>query len=242
MNKSFLLLCLTTAIAFTACNKGRDLSKERIKKMSSNRGYSTEYSYNTDGVLASTRTGEGGVTTYKREGNTILQQYADSVHNYFINTTLYLGSNGLVDSSVTHTPRGTYIKIYKHDADGYITGTEDFNDMGVINYTQSEYKDGNQVKTTVLDTAAQPALVVYYTYDLKKQNFPAYENYGMVFLGHDSKNLVSNIIQVSSKGDTLHNNVFHYYYDDKGRINSRTIYEQDKVLMDSTNYTFNDQK
>jgi YD repeat-containing protein len=232
------LIAIAGILLFTACNNKADFSKARVKKTSSVRG-STEYTYGADGNITTTKSSDGTFISYKYSGSTIAENMADSSRNLFINSTIYLNSSGLADSTVSNYQDEKYLKTYTHNAGGFITESRDYAMGQMQDLSSSEVKDGNQTTATISDSASKPMFKVFFEYFQDKPNSVNYENYGMKFLGADSKNLIKKMVQLLPTGDTLRVNSFSYHYDDKGRVTSKITFDMKRgIVADSTAYSY----
>jgi hypothetical protein len=236
MNKIFLSV-LAASVLLVACNQ-KESSKVRIKKMSSARGYFTEYTYSPDGNIATSLNSDGVKTTYKFSGNTVAENMTDSARSMFITSMVYLNSKGIADSTTAKDEHENYTKTYKHDANGYIIESKDYVSGKMSDMSNSVVKDGNQVQATVLDSVEQPIFTIYFEYYADKPNTLGYENYGMKYLGSDSKNLMKKFVQVLPKGDTIRVNNIHYHFDKDGRVSQKVIYDARGMMADSSTFTY----
>jgi len=231
----FALVVVTTILA--GCNKGGS-SDSRVKKITSNRGFTTEYTYSAENKISSTRNSDGSKTTYTFNGNTVAQQMSDSARGLFITSTMFLNAKGWTDSTRASDQSGTYVKAYTHDADGYITQSRDIVSGRMTDASSSVFKDGNEISATVSDSTSKPLFTVYFDYYTDKPNSLSYANFGMKFLGNDSKNLMKRFVQVLPSGDTFRVNSFVYHFDDKGRVSQKAMYDRRGALADSTTITY----
>ncbi len=239
MKNTLLFSCTVLIVAITGCNK-HDNSEARIKKMTSSRGFSTEYFYNTDGSISYFVNSDGAKTSYKFSGNTIAEQMNDSTRGMFVKSTIYLGGNGWVDSTTAQNEGNNYKTTYVHDAAGLIVESQNFAVGSMTDVSKYVVKDGNQISLTVSDSTNRPLVNRYFDYYTDKPNVISYSNHGMKFLGTDSKNLVKKIVQVRPTGDTSIAVTFKYYFDDKGRVIGKTAFDEGRhMLVDSTTFTYN---
>ena len=237
MKLRITILAAFAVLLLTACNQGA-AEKARVKKTTSIRGMNTEYSYNPDGTLSYTISAQGIKTTYTYSGNTVNEKMTDSLRGMSASSVVYLNSKGLADSTTEKDDRGFFAKTYNRDDQGFITSSVDYVSGSMVNTTNSVIKDGNETSTTISDSASKKLFTVYFEYYTDKQNSLTYQNFGMKFLGSDSKNPMKKFVQVLPTGDTIRTSTFNYHYDDKNRITQKVMYDSKGMMRDSTTYTY----
>ncbi len=230
-------MTLASSLLFVACNQGNNSSKVRIKKLSQARG-TQNFTYNADGKLITMSGTDGVKNTYSYNGKTITQNVADSAHNMFITSTVFLNAKGLADSSSAKDERGSYLKTYKHDENGFIVESRDFMSGALSRISKSIFKDGNQTQAIILDPTEKPLVNVYFDYYNDKPNSLAYQNYGMDYLGADSKNLVKKVVQIVPKGDTVRVTNFIYHFDKDGNVSQKAAYDAHGMMVDSSTFSY----
>ena len=235
MNKTFLLLTAIALLSITACNKGGGEAK--IKSVVG-RGFTTEYFYNKDGSIDYSKNSNGIKTVYKYNGNLINETLTDSAHGQSASSVVYLGSKSLADSSVSNEQGEHYVKTYTHDANDFIVESKDIVGGQVQNVTSSVFKDGNQVSASISDSASTKLFTIYFDYYTDKLTTITYQNFGMKFLGADSKNLIKKLVQILPTGDTVRAFSFNYHFDDKNRVTQKVMYAPNGQMVDSTSYIY----
>ena len=239
MKNVILSVLVITAIILGGCNKGGSPGEARVKKITSGKGLTTEFTYSADNRIQSTKNSDSTKADFTFTGNTITQHAADPVHGQSMNSTMHLDAHGYVDStSATDPTGGTYLKLDQHDADGYSLSSKEYMSGVLRRSTSSVVKDGNEVARTISDQESKPIATVYFEYFTDKANSLSSENFGMKFMGKDSKNLMKKFVQVLAKGDTVGTGTFTYTYDDKGRITSKTTHDGHGMSADSITVSY----
>ncbi|MDB5282707.1 MAG: hypothetical protein JWO06_1782 [Bacteroidota bacterium] len=226
------------AVAMMVSCNHNSAEKARIKKMISNRGMSTEYFYLADGNANYTVSANGVKTTYVYGTNSVTEKMVDSIRGGSFSSTMHLNAKGLVDSSTASDESGSYLKTYTHDDNGYTIDSKDYASGNLINGSNSVVKDGNESVLTVTDSASKKLVTVYFEYFTDKPNTLSYQNYGMKYLGAQSKNLMKKVVEIRPTGDTMRVTTLNYHFDDKDRVSSKLIYDQRGMLRDSTSYLY----
>jgi hypothetical protein len=236
--KNLLFIALVVGAAFLGgCNKGGSMSEYRVKVVSSSKGQSTEFIYSADNKIASIKTSDSTKVTFTFAGNTVTQSVSNPMNPTPRVQTFHLTSSGYVDSTVINGPMGNALTLNKQDADGYNTLTQEYYGGALKRSTQSVYKDGNEVTSTISDETMKPVGTIFFEYYTDKLNSFSNETRGMKFMGKDSKNLVKKVVQVLAKGDTVGTANFSYKFDDKGRMISQATYEKG-MAADSINISY----
>ncbi len=239
MKNLILSALIIASVVLTGCNKGGSSSAEyRVKNITSAKGMSTLFVYNTDNKIKSTQNSDSTKADFTYNGNTITQHAADVIHGQSMTSTLHLSAAGYVDSTTASDPSGTYLKLETHDADGYTTSSKEFMSGIMKRLTQSTFKEGNETVRTISDADSKPIVNIYFDYFTDKSNSLSAENLGMKFLGKDSKNLMKKYVQVLAKGDTVGTGTFTYKFDDKGRVIQKSAFDKAGMLADSTTFTY----
>ena len=233
----FTLALAVTVLVLAGCNKGGS-SDIRVKQIVSGRGFTSTYTYGADNRVVSIKNSNHSATTYTYNGNKITQAVADSARGMFINYNLHLNAAGYLDSTTASDPSGTYLKFDTHDADGYTTLSSEYISGTLKDASHSVFKDGNEISRTITDSAAKPLVTVYFEYYNDKPNTLSYENFGMKYIGKDSKNLMKKYAQVLPSGDTFATGSMVYKFDDKGRVSSKSMFDRRGTLSDSTTFTY----
>lgn len=238
MKNVMLTTVIIASVILTACNKGGgSFTDSRVKKISSTRG-GTEYTYTADNKIQAVKNADGSKTTYTYKDKSITQLRADSLHGMNITSNIFLNGAGYADSSIATDQSGSYVEIYLHDANGYITESKDMISGKLYNATISTFKDGNEVEREITDSSSKPRVKLFFDYYTDKSNSVGYENMGMKFLGNDSKNLMKKFVQVLPTGDTIRTMNFTYHFDDKGRVSQKVVYDNHGMLADSSTVTY----
>ncbi len=237
MKNVILAAVVITSLILGGCNKGGSFANARVKSISSARG-GTEYTYTTDNKIQSVKNADGSKTTYTYKDKSITQLRADSMRGMFITSNIFLNTAGYADSSIASDQSGSYVELYSHDANGYITQSKDMISGKLYNATNSTFKDGNEISRVITDSSSKPRVSLYFEYYPDKTNSVGYENMGMKFLGNDSKNLMKKFVQVLPNGDTIRTMNFSYHYDDKGRVSQKVVYDSHGTLADSSTVTY----
>ena len=239
MKNIILPVLVVFATILGGCNKGGSASEARVKKITSAKGMATEFTYTADNKIQATKNSDSTKAEFAFTGNTITQHASDPVHGQSMTSTMHLGANGYVDSTSATDPTGSvYLKLDSHDADGYSTGSKEFMGGVMRRSSQSVIKDGNEVSRTINDPDLKPIATVYFEYYTDKSNSLTSENFGMKFMGKDSKNPMKKFVQVLAKGDTVGTGTFTYTYDDKGRITSKTTHDGHGMTADSISVSY----
>jgi hypothetical protein len=240
MRKTGFQLIIIVALGLVACgHKPEHPEKERIKTMVSKNGYSVSYTYTPDGKIATSVDSRGIKTTYKYESNRIIQDVGDTLGHSFAAASIFLSPKGLTDSSVLIDENGVHLKTYTHDENGYSGINTDYNMGKITRVTSYIYKDGNEAERVISASPSEKLFSVYFDYYKDDINTQAFENYGLQFMGKESKNLMKKYIQVLTKGDTVQTVNFNYHFDNKGRVIQKAMYDtKSGVLRDSTTFTY----
>lgn len=210
----------------------------KVKQSTNMRGLTTQYFYTSDGKIAYTIAANGAKTTYTYNGKTINQQLVDSSRNLFIKSVVVLNEKGFADSTIASDESGTYIKTYVHDGNGFIIESKDFVSGTLSDVATTVVKDANEVSTSIADSSLKKMFTVYFDYIPEKVNSLRYENYGMQFLGTDSRGLMKKFVQMMPTGDTIRVSTFNYHFDDKGRVTQKIMYDGNGMVKDSTSYIY----
>ncbi len=236
--KNTVIIALVAGmVTLVSCNKGG--GNVRVKKITSNKGVTTEFFYTPDNKILSTKNSDSTKVSYTYTGNTIVQLAANPTNGQSMSETMHVGASGYVDSTTVTDPRsGVYLTTNSHDADGYNTLTKDYLSGELKRVTTSVFKDGNEVSRTISNEKSEPIGTVYFEYFTDKQNSLAPENLGMKFIGKDSKNLMKRVVQVLAKGDTIGTATFTYKFDDKGRVSEKSTFDKEGKLEDSSTITY----
>jgi len=235
MKNSVILALVAVSTLLASCNKGG--SDIRVKKIVTGKG-TTEFTYSPDNKILSTKNSDSTKADFTFNGNTITQHASDMAHGQSMNSTMHIGAGGYVDTTSASDPTGSYMKLDTHDAEGNIINTKEFMSGALRRSTTSVFKEGNEVSRTISDATGQPVVTIFFDYYTDKTNTLAAENFGMKFMGKDSKNLMKKYVQVLAKGDTVGSGTFSYKFDDKSRVIAKSTYDAKGMMADSANVTY----
>jgi hypothetical protein len=241
MKNSIIIVLAAVSVLLTACNKGGSTSGYRVKTITAanmqGKSQVTEFVYSSDNKVSAINLSDSTKVTFTYTGNTVKQTVTSPQLPTPRLETIYLSAAGYMDSSSMSSPMGSATTVNTHDAEGHTTVTKEYYGGTLRRTTESEFKEGNELKRVVSNETMTPLGTIYFEYFADKFNSMAPENQGMKFMGADSKNLMKKVVQVSAKGDTAASITFSYKFDDKGRVISKATYEKG-VQADSSNISY----
>lgn len=219
-----IMMALLAIIMIGGCKKKDDTpvtptGKERIKTFKGQASvfYTDSIEYDAS-LRQSVYWSSVPKVVYTYNGNTVIKEGQDAVDIYNLN------SQGYATSKIYRSYSGgiTIFDTYTYDADGHML-THFSTDS--LNYSRDTiiqtWSGGNM--TSSYHGAANDLSAYYfselttYTYLTDKISTIENENFGKLFLGKGSKNLINTISIVNAGVTTL-----NYEYDTKGRVKKQT--------------------
>lgn len=223
----FSIALLTVGI-FSSCEEETvDAINGKVASMASD-GTNTSLEYDDQGRLTS-YTQTGGGNTYQ-----VTIQYGSGTVTW---TESFTDSSGTASGTTIYSLNGQGYAVsdnggttYTYDSDGHLLS--ETSSSSSVEYTWS---GGNQVSNVNSDSTGAAQYTQTKTYLADKED---YRDFGMAFLGKQSKNLINTV--TDNYGATTYNATYTYEYDSKGRVSKETVAYQGSSNPSVTTYTYQD--
>lgn len=238
MMKSTLLIPVILLLTAFQSQPGNSLI--RIKEIDNLKtGSSVSYTYDEQGRILTSKSSKGHSLQYRYVSNLVIRQSYDGPNQGVQIDTLQLNSNGWADMGTSFfNGKSQSRNKCKFDENGFMVEEKQYRNDICIGTSINIILNGNKIAYTYLDEKKAVLSKVTYTYYPDKLNTIGDENAGMLFHGHDSKNLMKQSIALDEKGDTTSIVFYSYKFDSQGRVIQKVLRQKNGALQDSTGYIY----
>ena len=192
-------------------------------------GFSSTFNYDGNGRVASIHSNNNADDIFTYSANCANEHYTHSASNTDWTVCHELNPQGY--------SQGSFGDDNFYDTDGYLIEIY-HNDSLSPSITAFTITSGNVTLKKDSSIGAPSSNNIFYEYDLGKLNTTGNENYGMVYNGKSSTNLVSRELTVNHYGDTVAVNPHTYNFDGMNRVVSRKTFNNLGGLIEHLTYTY----
>ncbi len=235
--KIFIVLAVVAIIA--GCGKGVPFDGAKIATVTNVKAnYTTTYTYNADGAIASMKQNTGSKVTFQYNDSNVLQNNYTLGQNVSSAISYTKNAAGLVDTAQGEYLYGNYSYAFIFDGNSQITQQKNYvlgalqSTVTYTNVNKNVYKiDSNLV-------GSNTHFYDYYTYIPSNSNSIGVQNQGRFFLGASSANLVLSDVKIDNNLDTVDVISYRYRYDVNGFVDTLSSYHRTGQLIDSLIFTY----